>query len=207
MAPPAAASEAAAPEPCSRPFCSVTFCKVSELPRATCKMRNAAVPAAELRSIKSPSPNMVRLSALVPPMTGNPFGPSPFLPVVVLFTAVRSKVVSAARVMAFVPPALLAAVMSAMPTCRQVRPLVPLVVAQALDSSDRHGDGVRTGIPGRERIERSRVFWRRGSVGAALRRDRARRREHFAGQLARGPGQYRLGLGAEGRQLLDRLGG
>ena len=51
---------------------------------------------------------MVRSTAFVPPMTG-----SPLAPLVVLFALIRSKVVPGARMRVLLPPALLAALMSA----------------------------------------------------------------------------------------------
>src|SRR5262249_27460938 len=91
---------------------------------ATSNRRKEGVPELVLRSMVSPLPMIVRLSAFLPPITG-----SPLAPLEVLFTAVMSKVVLATRVMVFAPPALFAALMSAIRSA--------VVAAVKLDGSER----------------------------------------------------------------------
>ena len=81
---------------------------MSDAPAATSKRRKAGVPEAVLRAMVSPLPWMVRLSLAA--MTGRPLP----LPSLVLFTAVKVKVLPATSVIVFDPPAALAAVMSLM---------------------------------------------------------------------------------------------
>src|SRR6516225_7091301 len=89
----------------AEPPCSVISFSVSVAPLATSKKRKTG--AGLLRSILSPLPTMVKLSLRA--MTGKPLLPL----AVVLFTWVSAMVLFGASVMVFDPPAVLAALMSA----------------------------------------------------------------------------------------------